>query len=160
MPVNGLEPHLIESLGNTAREVFETMVFLSPSSIEPLDEQLSSFKDEVVGLLSFSGTASGTFIVRSRGDTATKIAARMLMIAPEELTDPAEMVDAFGEVVNMLGGNFKNVWVEDGNVMDLSVPCVIRGGEVNLREKLPGVRSGIRVVLGGEPVDIGVHFER
>ena len=34
-----------------------------------------------------------------------------------------EAADGFGELVNMLSGNFKNAWVADGNQMAGQVPC-------------------------------------
>ena len=38
MVAETLEPHLVETLRKSAWEVLETMVFLTPSSMEPLTE--------------------------------------------------------------------------------------------------------------------------
>ena len=82
----------------------------------------------------------------------------MLMAEPEELSSFEEVSDAFGEIVNMLSGSFKNEWVAEGNQMDLSIPTVIREGKVNINSD-SGVRSGVRVQVDDQQVDVGIHFE-
>jgi CheY-specific phosphatase CheX len=160
MVAETLEPHLVETLRKSAWEVLETMVFLTPSSMEPLTEHTSTFSDQVIGLLGFTGTESGTFVVRTSEQMASIMAAKMLMMEPEELSGFDEVADAFGEIVNMLSGSFKNDWVANGNQMELSVPNVIQHGKVNInRENIPGVRSGIRLQLDDQFVDIGIHFQ-
>jgi CheY-specific phosphatase CheX len=114
----------------------------------------------VIGLLGFTGTRSGTFFVRTDETMAKTIAAKMLMMEPSELSSFQEAADGFGELVNMLAGNFKNAWVAAGNQMDLSVPNVIHNGEVSLKSNDAGaLRSRVHVVLDGGNLDIGVHFE-
>ncbi|MFT7534170.1 MAG: chemotaxis protein CheX [Hyphomicrobiaceae bacterium] len=160
MVAETLEPHLVESLRKSAWEVLETMVFLTPKSIEPIPEKSSTFDDEVIGLLGFTGTKSGTFAIRTSESLASLMAAKMMMMETSEISGFDEVADAFGEIVNMLSGSFKNDWVATGNQMELSVPHVIRKGSVNISsDNATGFRSGIRVQLDEHFVDIGVHFK-
>lgn len=160
MVIHTLEPHLVDSLQQSAREILETMVFMTPRSVEVADESRSAFDAPVIGLLGFTGTRRGTFVVRTTEQLAKTIAAKMLMMEPADLGSFGEAADAFGEVVNMLGGNFKNTWVADGNQMELSVPTVILNGFVNLQSGADGcLRSRIHVLVDGGSLDIGVHFE-
>jgi CheY-specific phosphatase CheX len=160
MVIHTLDPHLVESLQASAREILETMVFVTPESIDEVAETESRFADEVVGLLGFTGTRSGTFVVRASEHLARTIAAKMLMQDPAELEDFADAADGFGELVNMLGGTFKNAWVANGSRMDLSVPNVIYLGEVRINSDRDGcLRSCVRAVIEGHALDIGVHFE-
>ncbi|MCB9884207.1 MAG: chemotaxis protein CheX [Planctomycetes bacterium] len=155
-----LDPALVESLQDSAREILETMVFMTPDNIEVVPESSSVFRAEVVGLLGFTGTRSGTVVVRTTQDLAKTIAAKMLMMEPEELGSMEEACDGFGELVNMLSGNFKNAWVANGNVMDLSVPNVILSGEVRLNmHSDPALRTCVRIHVGGGQLDVGIHFE-
>jgi CheY-specific phosphatase CheX len=84
----------------------------------------------------------------------------MLMVEPEELGDFAEAADAFGEVVNMIAGSFKNAWVASGHAMALSMPNVIHHGFVKLHWT-----GRARCVRASGPssttalLDIGVHLE-
>ncbi|MCB9877685.1 MAG: chemotaxis protein CheX [Planctomycetes bacterium] len=154
-----LAPHLIDDLRKTATEILETMVSMTPTSVEAVPEETSSFSAEVIGMLGFTGTRAGTFVVRSTEQLARMMAARMLMMEPEELGDFAEVSDAFGEIVNMLTGNFKNSWVALGNQMELSVPNVIHHGSVSVNSDSRELRACVRVQVEGHSVDIGVHFE-
>lgn len=160
MAIHTLEPHLIESLQQSAREILETMVSMSPQAVTAEAETASSFSDEVIGLLGFTGTRSGTFVVRAPEILARTVAAKMLMMDPLEMTSFQDASDAFGEVVNMLGGNFKNAWVAGGNQMELSMPNVIHKGTVRVQSDADGsLRSRIRVTLAEGLLDIGVHFQ-
>lgn len=160
MTIQALEPHLVEGLQHSAKEILETMVFLTPSTIEAVPETRSAFKAEVIGLLGFTGTRSGTFIVRTDERLAKTVAAKMLMMEVSELGSFQEAADAFGEVVNMLAGNFKNAWVANGNQMELSVPNVIHNGEACVKSDQEGcLRTCVRVQLEQGTIDIGVHFE-
>ena len=48
-----------------------------------------------------------------------------------EIEDQQEIHDAFGEVVNMVVGSFKNAWVEGGNEMSLAIPSVSIGTAIS-----------------------------
>lgn len=160
MVTETLTPQLIESLSKSVKEILETMVAMTPTSMEPVAHEHSHINDPVIGLLGFTGTKSGTFVVRTSEALARQMAANMLMMTPEELTDFAEVEDAFGEVVNMMSGGFKNEWVASGNQMELSCPNVIHNGSVTINsEDAASVRSGVRATIDGDVVDIGVHFE-
>lgn len=160
MTTETLPPHFVSSLQQAAGEILETMVFLAPTKIEEVPETSSSFRAEVVGLLGFTGTRSGTFVVRTTEQLARTIAAKMLMMEPGDLGSFQEAADGFGELVNMLSGNFKNAWVAAGNQMDLSVPYVIHNGEVRVNSEHEGsLRSCVRVHLADQALDVGVHFE-
>ena len=155
-----LDPVLVEGLQQSAREILETMVSMTPDKIEVVEETASPFRAEVVGLLGFTGTRSGTVVVRTSENLARTIAAKMLMMEPEELGGMEEACDGFGELVNMLSGNFKNAWVANGNKMDLSVPNVILSGEVRLNTHGDAtMRTGLRITVAGDHLDVGIHFE-
>jgi CheY-specific phosphatase CheX len=125
-----LDPEMVQSLAASARDVLETMMAMVPSQTEEVPSPVTDLQDEVVGLLGFTGSHCGTFVVRSSDSLARTIVARMLMMDPAELGSFEAAADGFGELVNMISGNFKNAWVARGNRMDLSVPNVIHKGRV------------------------------
>jgi CheY-specific phosphatase CheX len=160
MAIDTLEPRLLDRLQQAAREVLETMVALRPRAVSAGPETRSSFDDEVIGLVGFTGTRAGTFVARTREQVARDVAARMLMAGSAAAVTFGDARDAFGEVVNVVAGNFKNSWVAGGNRMELCVPNVIRNGRVRLRSDGDGcLRSRVRVHLDAGILDIGVHFE-
>lgn len=160
MAVESLAPELVNSLRTSAQEVLQTMVFVTPTEIVEVPETESQFRDEVVGLLGFTGTRNGTFAVRTSETVAKLVAAKMLMMEPADLGSFAEAADGFGELVNMISGNFKNAWVATGNQMDLSVPNVINRGIVSINSHGEGaLRSCVRIALPEGEIRVGVHFE-
>ena len=160
MAVDTQKPNLVESLQKSARDTLETMVFLTPSSVEACTAEDRAFSDEVIGLLSFSGTESGTLFVRTSRKLADRMAAKMLMVEPSELGGFEETADAFGEIINMVAGSFKNTFVSDGGQMDLSIPHVVQSGSMHINTALmSGVRLGVRVDIEGMHVDIDMHFQ-
>lgn len=125
-----LDPELVQSLAAAARDVLETMMTMVPNQTEVVPSPDANLEDEVVGLLGFTGSHCGTFVVRSSDVLARTMVAKMLMMEPSELTSFDDAADGFGELVNMISGNFKNAWVARGHRMDLSVPNVIHMGTV------------------------------
>lgn len=155
-----LDRRLIEALQLSAQEVLVTMVTMTPRAIREEQERSSLFRDEVIGLLGFTGDRSGTVVVRTTDRIAKAIAGRMLMTEFGDDADFSEVADAFGEVVNMIAGSFKNAWVAAGYAMELSMPNVIRHGFVKLHSDGVGaVRSRIRIELDAGAIDVGVHLE-
>jgi CheY-specific phosphatase CheX len=158
MTTQTMDPALVEGLQASAREILETMVFLTPDRIEVIPASDTTFHAEVVGLLGFTGTRSGTVAVRTTAQLAKTIAAKMLMVEPEEMGSIEEACDGFGELVNMLSGNFKNAWVALGNQMDLSVPNVVLDGNVRLNHHIE-LRTCVRIHVGDAQLDVGVYLE-
>ncbi|MFK7740457.1 MAG: chemotaxis protein CheX [Planctomycetota bacterium] len=138
---------------------------MTPTSIEPASQAPSSGEQdpatrEVTGLLGFTGTQTGSFVVRTSKQMASIMAAKMMMMEPEEMTDFGEVADAFGEIVNMISGGFKNAWVEGGNQMELAVPHVVENGNISQQSASPdSVHSGVRMQFDEAAVEIDVHFE-
>ena len=63
-------------------------------------------------------------------DCARTIAASILGISAEELTDPTEIKDAAGELLNIMTGNFKS------NLCDAGLDCRLQPPEVKLSTDL------------------------
>jgi len=154
------QPNLVRALTESARSTLETMVFLTPSFVEQNDAEERSFSDGVIGLLSFTGTESGTLFVRTSLATANHMAAKMLMLEDDEIGDFAETADAFGEIVNMMAGNFKNDWVALGNKMDLAIPHVVQSDNMHINtSSLTGPRISVHVDIDGNYVDLDLFFQ-
>ena len=78
---------------------------------------------EISGVIGLSGNASGTVVLSLGRDTAIQAAATMLGEQPTELD--ADVVDAIGELTNMVAGSAK-AQLEQFE-MSLSLPSVIIG---------------------------------
>jgi len=105
----------------------------------------------VLSTVSVTGGWQGHVVVMSSLYMARDLAARLLMMAPDELND-ADIADAMGELANVIGGNVKSVMPGPSA---LSLPSVTLG---NAEIRLPGSVEVQRLDLEwqGEPLCVSV----
>jgi chemotaxis protein CheX len=75
------------------------------------------------GVVQVAGDVRAMVLLQSSPELVHVATRAMFMMEPEEVTD-SELADAFGELVNMIGGNIKGLF-EGAN--QLSLPTVTRG---------------------------------
>lgn len=76
--------------------------------------------DPVVGCVTMLGGQSSTVEVETSREVAVAIASQMFSLYPMAITS-AEIIDAIGEIANMIGGNLKGILNSN---LDLTVPHV------------------------------------
>ena len=101
---------------------------LSPVACDPARAEARDF---VLGKVTISGGWRDSVILGCTASMARNAAAAMFGKTPAE-TEPDEIKDAFGELTNMVGGNFKTLLEGDCR---LSVPNVM--GTVPYGEVVP-----------------------
>lgn len=110
---------MTELLLYAVTKTFSTML---NASLEPR-EVLSSSGDEVVGCIQFKGKANGRVFLRISCHSADWLVPRFL--GKDLPMEPAELLpDVVGEILNIVGGNFKSNLVDAGLTCALSVPQV------------------------------------
>ena len=118
---------LRDALLSSAKEVFESMVFLALEEVE----DLASCNDAAfLGTVTFVGDIEGCLSVCFSQVCARDIAAGMLcMETPDELSDE-DVVDAIGEIANMVMGAVKTRLQGQIDNVILSIPSVIQGRQL------------------------------
>ncbi len=115
---------------DSAKEVFETMVFMS---LEETEEAFDPAEITLLGNITFMGGIEGSLCICCGMKCSQTIAANMLcMDDPEEVADE-DISDAFGEVANMVLGSIKTRLQDDVSDMHISIPSVIQGRELATR---------------------------
>ena len=123
---------LIEMIRLAAHEVFGTML-----GIELTDREASVCQsapepiDGVVAIIGLAGRWVGTGTFSASAEGARKIAGQMLMQDYAAVDD--DVLDAVGEVTNMIIGNVKTTIEEEYGPMGLSIPTVIYGRNFTTR---------------------------
>jgi chemotaxis protein CheX len=118
----------LPTLELAVQEIFELMLSCplenptEPPSLEGLD---------LAAMVGLAGQLRGMLTMRCRAGSAVQMASRMLRVELDE-AEPA-MLDAAGEVCNMVAGNFKNKVSGLGDGCVLSVPTVIVGHNYTVR---------------------------
>lgn len=113
--------------------------------------------DVVTGSVGVSGTVRATTTVQLPRLAAHRVAAVMLGLPPGTTPDAADVVDAVGELVNMVGGGVKSLLPEPSS---LALPVVTAGAVLgDDRTDRAGRAVDLHCLWGAHPVRITVHVE-
>ncbi|AQT66887.1 Chemotaxis protein CheC, inhibitor of MCP methylation [Anaerohalosphaera lusitana] len=119
----------LEVLVDAAKEVFETMIFMTVDDNPEVD---CVEGDALLGSITFKGELEGCMSICCGKDDATLIAATMLGMEPEDGLAEEDIRDAMGEIANMVMGSVKARLLENGlSNLDVSIPCVVSGKELS-----------------------------
>jgi chemotaxis protein CheX len=134
-----------------AREVFELML---GCKLTPPDASSESQPD-ITAMVGLAGQLCGVLSIRCDHKSAALMASKMLGIDVGQAGP--EMCDAFGEVCNMVAGNFKNKISGLGDGCMLSVPTVITGTEYDLHALTDAGRLEVKFLFEGLPMTISLE---
>ena len=136
----------------SVREVFELMLGCSLTAPEgPSDETM-----DITAMVGLAGQWCGVMSVHCSTKSSTIMACNMLGVEADQIGP--EMCDAFGEICNMIAGNFKNKIAGLGNGCMLSVPTVITGSDYSLRSLTDAPALEVRLLFEGRPVVITLQI--
>jgi chemotaxis protein CheX len=126
----------------STREVFELML---GCELKPLEAAPDGGLD-ITSMVGLAGNLCGVLSVRSSKESAALMACKML--GAETNKDSQEVRDAFGEICNMVAGNFKNKISGMSEGCMLSVPTVVTGSDYSMHS-----------LTGSPPLEVGFQFE-
>jgi CheY-specific phosphatase CheX len=95
---------------------------IDPNEAEPLQGE------HLLGTIHFSGKVVGQVYLRMSIDSGKAVAAGILGLSPDELTDTNEIRDAAGELLNIMTGNFKS------NLCDAGLDCKLQPPKVGMTD--------------------------
>jgi chemotaxis protein CheX len=123
---------LVEMMQNATLEVFSTMLGTDAKPGEIRREATEPGpQDGVVALVGLAGSWVGAGMFRCKADTACAVAGLLLMQAYAGVDD--EVLDAMGEISNMIFGNVKTALEERVGPLGLSIPTVVFGRNFSTR---------------------------
>ncbi len=135
------------------REVFELMLAeqLTVSAENPEHQ-----RPAITAMVGLAGQVCGVMSIRCGVQAATRMAAKMLGSEPEP--GSPEIQDAFGEICNMIAGNFKNKIAGLGDNCMLSVPTVVTGSDYSLRSLADSDTIETVLVFEGLPFSVTLEI--
>jgi chemotaxis protein CheX len=104
----------------------QTMAMISPKRDEikvKKDGESATF--DISGLIGIAGEALGSVVLSFPEDTALQVVSKFV---GEELTDVnRDVLDAIGELTNIVAGGAKKIFSEQGHHFKISIPNVVHG---------------------------------
>ncbi len=133
-----------------AADVFAAMIDGDEGLLMPWDGELPPFADPLVAWVDLHGEWVGRAALTTETGTAHDLARALLGMAAHETVEAADLVDAFGEIANVVGGNVKSLLPTQGV---LSLPRV-----APVAPLLPGalLATDLRLAWRGVPIAVAV----
>lgn len=97
-----------------AAEVFAAMIDGEPGLLRVWDGTEPALVDEIHAWVDVHGAMSGRILLSTERSTAQELTRGLLAMAPDEPVDDSDIVDALGEVANVVGGNVKALVPDPG----------------------------------------------
>ncbi len=119
---------LNETLLESAKEIFETMVFIDLAETTEPDQDIEGWA--LLGTITFKGTIKGCLTFCCSVPCARAIAINMLGIDTTEQITEEDTCDAMGEIANMIMGSLKKRLTESVGNLEVSIPSVVSGREL------------------------------
>ena len=141
--VNKIPRDLVgEVLFSTAQEVFTSMLGTELTRQGDPDESIPQPFDGVMSFVGLIGDWIGTGFFICDSAIASDVASRFLMTSFESIND--EVLDAVGEVTNIVMGSMKNRLEEDLGPLKMSTPTVVYGKNVSTRTMKNDLAMSVR----------------
>ncbi|MFT5080183.1 MAG: chemotaxis protein CheX [Planctomycetota bacterium] len=144
--------NLAEQLDAVMLSVWETMIGTKIMSTEVLSPWKGETETGMMACIQITGNWEGAVTIECTAAHARAMAETMFCMEPGEAEDE-EVIDAFGELVNVVGGNVKAIL--DGGA-DLSLPAVTTG--LDYRIVVPGSTEACQLAFDseGEHIRVGL----
>lgn len=113
--------HVIDA----TQEIFETMIMVEAKAGKPLDKPVTSFEKGMTSMVGFTGFRQGMLAIHTPENVALDITTLFLGLEVDKIDE--DVIDALGELANMVAGSIKPLIAKDGVDVELSLPSVVHG---------------------------------
>ena len=115
-------------------DVFSTMLSLPLEASAPFTNPRPLSLSDVTALIGIAGDRQGFVSIHCTHAQAREFTARLLGMGSDEVTDAEAILDAMGELVNMIAGNVKTGYAASGTLA-ISLPTVVMTPKSEVRVK-------------------------
>jgi chemotaxis protein CheX len=122
-------------LDSAVEEVFHLMMGVSCA---PVSHSSDESPETISAVIGFAGSMSGICVLRSGGTVSLLMAERLTNSSLPEIDDT--VMDAMGEICNMIAGAWKNQQPRLASTCLLSTPTVVTGRNYHLHMQKPDFR--------------------
>ena len=152
-----MKPEYIEPFIDATSSVFSMMLGCEVTRGEVSAGSQSHPDHSIMGIIGISGDVAGTLILSLRDETALCATEALLGERPADVSD--DVLDAVGEVTNMIAGSAKSQM--KGVSANISLPNVIVGSEHRIKfpSKLTPISINFDSQWGSLTIEVGLIEE-
>jgi len=138
------------------QEVFTSMLGSEIQQVfTPITERSTPF-DGVLSLIGLAGALIGNGALVCSAETACDLSSRLLCTEVSQIDE--QVLDAVGEITNMIVGGFKNLLEPQVGRMQMSIPSVIFGKNICTRDSKADVAVAVRCAFPGGEFGLAVRL--
>ncbi len=123
MTINGL--NLGREIAEATKDVFSTMIMMELKSEPPIEGKGGSILSNISSMIGLGGQVRGMLGIHCPEQVAKAITSSFLGMDVEELDE--DVKDAIGELANMVAGNLKVFFADQGIDAVLAIPTSVIG---------------------------------
>jgi len=154
IPISNAE--MADMLFAATQEVFTSMLGSEIRQLsEPEVNQAETF-DGVLSLIGLAGAVIGNGALTCTAEAACDLSARLLMSEFSAVDE--QVLDAVGEITNMIIGGFKNLLEAHLGRLQMSIPSVIFGKNVATRNCRADVAVAVRCAFEAGELELKVRL--
>jgi len=129
-----MDARLINPFVKATVKVMEIMAFTRPKPHQPFLKQDDIAKGDVSSIIKLSGESKGTIAVSFTEQCILSIASKMFGENMTKLDD--EIMDAVGEIANMISGQARQELEDKGKVLYAAIPTMVKGKNHTISHKI------------------------
>lgn len=159
-PVGAIGALPIEQMANmlfaATEEVFTSMLGVEiQKSTEPVAERVDRF-DGVIALIGLTGPVVGNGALMCSAEAACAMSS--LLLSTEVSNVDEQVLDALGEMTNMIVGGFKSLLETHTGRLQMGIPSVIYGKNIATRDSKANVSVTVGCAFPGGRLDLKIHL--
>ncbi|MBF0449157.1 MAG: chemotaxis protein CheX [Candidatus Magnetomorum sp.] len=128
-----MNAQLINPFIKATLNVLETMAFTRPTPQKPFLKKDITAKGDVSSIIGLSGESKGTISITFTEPCILSIVSNMFGETMTQLDE--EVMDAVGEIANMISGQARQELESKGKVLYAAVPTMIKGKDHTISHK-------------------------
>lgn len=152
-----MEQPLLDPFINATVSVIQTMAGIKPEpggAFIKQDEHAFGVVSGVIGLA--SDTLRGVMIISFDERSILKIASKMLFEEFHEVS--SDVIDAVGELTNIIVGNAKREFSEKNYIFDMATPLMLKGHDLKISQFVTGITTCLPFTIEDGLFRLEVNF--
>jgi len=145
-----------EVLVDSAREVFETMIFMSIA--ESFEEDAFSDEETVTASIMFKGTLSGGVAINCSKLCSKEITANMLALESSKDISDSDLFDAMNELANLVMGSVKTRILSEYGDIQVSIPSIVNSTQLKDKSDTADVDSVLLELDGTDLLNVSMWY--
>jgi chemotaxis protein CheX len=138
---------MAEMLFAATQEVFTSMLGSEIEQVPAPEAERSTPFDGVLSLIGLAGALIGNGALVCSEAAARDLSSRLLYAEFSHVDE--QVLDAVGEITNMIVGGFKNLLEAHVGTLQMSIPSVIYGKNICTRDSKADVTVSVRCAFAG-----------